>query len=166
MLTDLIQIRRLGESKRDENLRFRMHLKRHNFVERKFRQIAQAVEDQIDCTACANCCKVATVRLNERDVEKLVKFLGVRPADFLRDYTQQSDEEGLILKRTDAGCVFLAGTTCTVYDARPGTCQHFPHLVKGEGSIAARMWQFVDRACYCPIVYNSLEAFKIEVKFR
>jgi Fe-S-cluster containining protein len=166
MLTDLIQIRRLGESKRDENLRFRMHLKRHNFVERRFRQIAQEVEDQIDCTTCANCCKVATVRLAGRDIEKLVKFLGVRPADFMRDYTQESTDEGLILKQTESGCVFLDGTTCTVYDARPGTCQHFPHLIKGEGSIAARMWQFVDRACYCPIVYNSLEAFKVEVKFR
>jgi hypothetical protein len=28
------------------------------------------------------------------------------------------------------------------------------------------MWQFIDRACYCPIVYNSLEAFKVETGFR
>jgi hypothetical protein len=28
------------------------------------------------------------------------------------------------------------------------------------------MWQFVDRACYCPIVYNSLEAFKEEMGYR
>jgi hypothetical protein len=28
------------------------------------------------------------------------------------------------------------------------------------------MWQFVDRACYCPIVYHSLEAFKQELGFR
>jgi hypothetical protein len=28
------------------------------------------------------------------------------------------------------------------------------------------MWEFVDRACYCPIVYNSLEAFKQELRFK
>jgi hypothetical protein len=28
------------------------------------------------------------------------------------------------------------------------------------------MWQFIDRACYCPIVYNSLEAFKVELAFK
>jgi len=28
------------------------------------------------------------------------------------------------------------------------------------------MWQMPDRATYCPIVYNSLEAFKEEVGFR
>jgi hypothetical protein len=27
------------------------------------------------------------------------------------------------------------------------------------------MWQMPDRATYCPIVYNSLEAFKEEVGF-
>jgi hypothetical protein len=39
-------------------------------------------------------------------------------------------------------------------------------MVRGNGSIASRMWQFADRASYCPIVYNSLEAFKEETKFR
>jgi hypothetical protein len=28
------------------------------------------------------------------------------------------------------------------------------------------MWDFGDRACYCPIVYNTLEAIKEEVGFR
>ena len=167
MLTDLVQIRRLGEHKRDENERFRKHLKRHNFVERKFRRIAQDVEDQIDCTECANCCRVATVRLTDRDVEKLSKFLRIGPAQFIREYTAHSDEEGLILKRTDeAGCIFLDGNTCTVYDARPHICENFPHLIRGDGSLVSRMWDFKDRACYCPIVYNTLEQFKTEVKFR
>jgi hypothetical protein len=62
--------------------------------------------------------------------------------------------------------VFLEGNTCTVYEARPHICENFPHLLKGEGSLQARMWDFKDRACYCPIVYNTLEAFKTEVKFR
>jgi Fe-S-cluster containining protein len=165
MLTDLVQIRRLGEQKRDENERFRKHLKRHNFVERKFRRIAQEVEDAIDCMECANCCRLATVRLAQRDVEKLSRFLRLRPAEFLRDHTTQSPEEGLILKRTDA-CIFLDGNTCTVYEARPHICETFPHVVKGDGSLVARMWDFKDRACYCPIVYNTLEAFKAEVNFQ
>jgi hypothetical protein len=38
-------------------------------------------------------------------------------------------------------------------------------LVRGGGSFASRMWQLVDRAAYCPIVYNSLEAFKEELGF-
>ena len=90
-----------------------------------------------------------------------------RASASLADYSMRSEEEGLILKRTkEAGCVFLDGTSCTVYDARPDTCQRFPHVVRGAGSIASRMWQFADRATYCPIVYNSLEAFKEELDFK
>lgn len=165
MLTDLVQIRRLGEQKREENERFRRHLKRHHFVELRFRRLAQEVEEQVDCTACANCCKQATVRLADRDVERLARSLRIKPAQFLRDYTEETADEGLILKRTPGGCVFLAGNLCSVYDVRPGNCERFPHLVRGEGSIVSRMWDFKDRACYCPIVFNTLEAFKHETHF-
>ena len=166
MLTDLVQIRRLGEQKRDENQRFRRHLKTYNFVERKLRVIGQVIEDEIDCTVCANCCRVATVKLQERDIDKLAKFLRIKAQQFIRDYTMESEEEGRNLKRTEAGCVFLSGTECTVYEARPAACQAFPNVVRGNGSIPSRMWQFVDRATYCPIVYNWIEAVKEETGFR
>lgn len=167
MITDLVQIRSLGEKKRNENLRFRRHMKSHDHSDRILRRIAEEIEEQIDCTQCANCCKVASVQLSERDVERLARYLRIPPARFLAEYTMESEEEGLILRRTaETGCIFLSGTECAVYDARPDICQRFPHLARGQGSIASRMWQFVDRACYCPIVYNSLEAFKDKLRFK
>jgi len=166
MLTDLVQIRRLGESKRDENLRLRLHLKRRNFQERRLIRISQEIEEQIDCTACANCCRVATVKLTERDALKLAKRLGVTLDRFWKDYTVTDLEEGPILKRTAEGCVFLEGNLCSVYEARPHTCATFPHLTHGAGSLVSRLWRMPDRACYCPIVYNTLEAWKTEVGFR
>jgi Fe-S-cluster containining protein len=166
MLTDLVQIRRMGEKKLLENQRFRLHLKRHSFVERKLKKIAQQVEENIDCKQCANCCRVATTEVVERDIERLAKFIGMKPIEVLRTYTEVSEDEGRILKRTDAGCVFLEGNLCTVYEGRPGTCQDFPHLVRGAGSFVSRMWKMADRACFCPIVYNSLEEMKKEVGFQ
>src|ERR1044071_6235490 len=99
MLTDLVQIRRLGEKKLDENKRLRVYLKRHNFVERRLKKIAEDIEE-------------------------------------------------LILKRTETGCVLLSGNECTVYEARPHTCECFPHLVHGPGSFLSRMWEMPDRATY------------------
>ena len=87
MITDPVQIRLLGEKKREESLRFRRFMKSRDHSDRMLRRIAAA------------------------------------------------------------GCVSLDGSTCTVYDARPDACQRFPHLVRGAGSIASRMWQMVDRAC-------------------
>jgi uncharacterized protein len=167
VVTDLVQIRTLGEKKRSENLRFRTFMKSRDHSDRILRRLAQGIEDEIDCTICANCCRVATATVKERDIEHLSKYLRISEARFLAEYTMESEDEGRILRRTvGEGCVFLSGNECTVYDARPDACQRFPHVVRGNGSIASRMWQFVDRACYCPIVYNSLEAFKEEMGFR
>lgn len=166
MVTDLVQIRRLGEMKREENSRFRLYLKRHNYVERRLKKIGEEIQDQIDCTVCANCCRVASVEPTERDIEKLARFLRISREDFLRDYTMKDESGDVVLKRTSAGCVFLDGYDCTVYEERPRTCEFFPHVVKGEGPITTRMWELVDRATYCPIVYNSLEAFKEETGFQ
>jgi Fe-S-cluster containining protein len=167
VVTDLVQIGVLGEKKRAENLRFRRHMKSRDHSDRILRRIAEGIEDAIDCTACANCCRVATAKVTERDVERLAKYLHVKPSRVMSDYVVESAEEGHVLRRDErTGCVFLSGNECTVYDARPESCQRFPNVVRGTGSIASRMWQFVDRACYCPIVYNSLEAFKDELKFK
>ncbi len=167
MLTDLVQIRIEGEKKRGENERFRRHLKAHDHSDRILRRIAENVESEIDCTACANCCRVATAVLSARDIEHLARHFRLSEAEFLERYCAESEEEGVILKRSDEkGCVFLDGNACLIYENRPDTCRRFPHLVRGNGSIASRMWQFIDRATYCPIVYNSLEAFKDELRFR
>lgn len=166
MITDLVQIARLGEKRREENRRFRAWLKRHNFAERRFKAIAQETEEAMDCTACANCCRVATTQIAERDVERLARYLGIKPAAFLRDYTIETEDEGRILRRTKDGCVFLEGNLCAIYEARPRTCEQFPHLAKGNGSIESRMWHMPDRAVYCPIVFEALERFKSESGFR
>ena len=166
MLTDLVQIDRLGRQKKTENARFRVYLKSHDYSDRRLRRLAEEIESQIDCTQCANCCRVAEAGVKDRDIEKLAKFIGVSEEEFLRDYTARNESDELILKRTESGCVFLEGTLCSVYEARPRSCMNFPNLVRGDGSIASRMWQFVDRATYCPIVYNWMEAVKEEMRFR
>lgn len=166
-VTDLVQIERLGTKKLAENERFRKHLKRHNFSDLRFRRIAEEIEEQIDCRACANCCKVAETDITRRDSARISRSMGMSEKEFIEKYTTSSvfDEE-LILRRTEHGCIFLNGNDCAIYDDRPDTCRNFPHLVRGAGSIESRMWQMIDRATYCPIVYNSLEAWKDLVGFQ
>jgi Fe-S-cluster containining protein len=162
VVSDLVQIKRLGEKAIPENERFRRHLKRHNFPELRFRRISEEIEDQIDCRACANCCKVAETDITERDVDRLARYLRITPRQFVEQYTTSSafEKDETILRRRETGCIFLDGNDCTIYDARPDTCRDFPHLMRGAGSFESRMWQMPDRATYCPIVYNALEAFK------
>src|SRR5260370_35917360 len=99
MLTGLVQIRRLGEKKREDNFRLRMHLKRRNYPERRLIRIAQDIEEKIDCTASANCCRVATIKVKERDVEKLTARLNICKDRFLTEHTRRDPEYVRFLKR-------------------------------------------------------------------
>jgi hypothetical protein len=158
----------LGEKKRDENFRFRRFMKSRDHSDRILRRLGEQIQNQIDCTTCANCCREATTHVSERDIERLAKHLRISPEQFITEYTQEDEEEGgrNLKWQAGSGCVFLDGNLCSVYDARPDICQRYPHIIRGNGSIASRMWSFVDRASVCPIVYNSLEKWKDELNFR
>src|ERR1035441_10818216 len=87
---------------------FRKHMKSFDHSDRILRRIAEGIEDSIDCLECANCCRVATAKVTERDVERLGKYLRVKPARVMAEYVVKSEEEGLILRRDQqTGCVFL-----------------------------------------------------------
>ncbi|MGA2212616.1 MAG: YkgJ family cysteine cluster protein [Bryobacteraceae bacterium] len=169
MITDLVQIRRLEHQKRDENSRFRAYLKSHRHSDRRLRRFGEEIEAKIDCTQCANCCRVTEVGISQRDVEKLAKFIGVSEREFAVQFTARDAAGAKVLKRVSkdnqTACVFLDGNLCSVYEARPQNCANFPHVVRGTGSIASRMWQFLDRASYCPIVYNWMEKVKEDIGF-
>jgi uncharacterized protein len=167
MITDLVQIRRLGEKKHAENEKFRKHLKTRAWAEKPLRRAALEIQEEMNCRKCAECCRVTEVEPTRRDIEKLSKFLGITGREFIATYTMIAEDKSRILKRTEKkGCVFLSGNDCTVYEARPVDCSGFPHLVKGSASIPAKMWAFVERAEFCPIVYNWMEAAKELTKFK
>src|SRR5271165_1738300 len=114
MITDLVQIRRLEQQHRAENARFRAYLKSHRHSDRRLRRFGEEIEAEIDCTACANCCRVTEVGITEKDVEKLAKFVGVNEREFMEQFTALDDSGALILKHNGGGCVFLEGNLCSV----------------------------------------------------
>lgn len=118
MITDLVQIKLLGEKKLDENLRFRRFMKSRDHSDRILRRIAEGIQEQIDCTQCANCCKTSTTEVTERDIERLARHLRITREQFIADYTMVESDEGMmtrVLKFSEGpGCVFLEGKLCSV----------------------------------------------------
>src|SRR5271169_5112534 len=128
MITDLVQIRRLEQQKRNENFRFRAYLKDHRHSDRRLRRFGEEIEAEIDCTQCANCCRVTEVGITEKDIEKLAKFVGMSEREFIEQNTSLDGSGARILKRNEDGCVFLEGNLCSVYEARPQNCANFPQV--------------------------------------
>jgi hypothetical protein len=113
LITDLVQIRQLGEKKLDENRKFRVFMKTRDYSDRILRRTAERIEDRIDCTECGNCCKTSTTEVTERDIEKLARHLHTTSERFIADYTMIEEDDGemmRVLRFTEGtGCVFLEG---------------------------------------------------------
>lgn len=162
MVTDLDEVFRLGTSKAEENLAFRRHLSAHHVSDEPFQILATRVQQDIDCTTCANCCRCSVVAVSEPDIERLASYLAATAEEVTRAYTVPDPDEpsARILRSTREGCVFLDGNLCRVYEARPKTCRDFPHVAVGTHSLGARPSSLARWAALCPIIYNSIEAYK------
>jgi len=162
VLTDLVQIRQQGESKRAENLEFRRYLSSHHFAVEQFQALAGEIRAQVDCTACANCCRCSTVTIRESEIAAIARYLRLEPEEVIRLYTEPGEDErgSRTLRSGKDGCLFLDGNLCMIYEARPKTCREFPHVAAGEHSLASRLSSLCRWASICPIIYNSLERCK------
>ena len=161
LITDLDVIRRRVAAEEDENVRFRQFLRYRlpwsdcrldDFVH----VIARKVEAGIDCTQCANCCRVLEVSLDTEDLLRL--------ADHLKRNAEQIDADyggrGTLCERAfaESPCAFLCENRCSVYSVRPRDCRDYPHL--GKPQFRDRMWQLLNHAEDCPIVFNTLQRLK------
>jgi len=82
------------------------------------------------------CCYGADVTLTPYDILTLARHFGIKPAQFVADYTVPAMHEGsnlpvpkLVMTGKDGGgpCVFVDDEIgCTVYDSRPATCRYYP----------------------------------------
>jgi hypothetical protein len=81
-----LRAQRLTTMNRKENLAFQRHLAAHHYPEGPFRILSRSVEKQIDCTACANCCRQTQVGLSDLDIVMIARYLGTEPAEVIRRY--------------------------------------------------------------------------------
>ncbi len=168
MVTDLVEIRRLGIASEAENLEFRRHLSARRHRAGEFQSLAAEIQEQVDCTACANCCRNSIVTVNGSEVEAIARYLGYTVEQVTRQYTapDPNSPAARVLATTVKGCVFLDGNLCTIYEARPKACRDFPHVALGRRSLGGRMSSLCRWASLCPIVYNALESYKHLVGYR
>lgn len=165
---DLEKIKLIGKQKEDENWRFRSYLKELDIEEEELDSIVHSINDdvssQIDCTKCANCCKVFDSVLDEEDVIKLSSGLNLNKDEFKKAYLVESQEEKDCYNFIKVPCPFLKDNKCSVYENRPKDCQSFPHLHKEE--FLTRLIGVIQNYSICPIVFNVYEQLKKELWHR
>jgi Fe-S-cluster containining protein len=162
VITDLAEVRRLAESKADENKDFRRHLAAHHYPEEPFHILATEIQNEMDCMQCANCCRQMVVSASEAAVEAIAAHLNIPPEAVIRLYTVPDPKAPgkRLLRQVDDACIFLDGNLCMIYEARPKACRNFPHVAAHLHTLGSRFSSLCRNAWLCPIIYNAIESYK------
>ena len=165
LITDLVHMQRATQVQEAENLAFRSFVKielplSDRRLNALVQQTTQEVWAGIDCRACANCCKTSHPLFSKAEVERIAAHLGTTAEDVRARYLEPS-EAGKYTTR-QLPCPFLQDNLCTIYPVRPAVCAGYPHL---QRNFRSRLWQVIDNAAVCPIVYHVLARLKAQYGF-
>lgn len=148
-----------AKQKQKENQKFLAGLKRIDSrrVDDAFHSLHEEVFEEVDCLACANCCKTTSPIFYQTDIERVAKSLRMKPGDFVEQYLQIDEDKDYVLKSSP--CPFLdADNYCRVYDDRPKACREYPHTDR------KKMVQIMDltskNTMVCPAVLTMVERLK------
>jgi len=123
-------------------------------------EIHHKVFEKIDCLTCANCCKTTSPIVTEKDIERIAKFLKLKPQAFIEKYLKK-DTDGLWMMQ-QTPCVFLDDDNyCLIYEVRPKACREYPHLDRKKNIQLLNL--HLKNTEICPAVYDALEILNEKV---
>jgi Fe-S-cluster containining protein len=126
------------------------------------RQTDAEVWSQIDCTACAHCCKTMTPTFKRADVLRIARHLDMKPKAFMEQWLMQDEETGDWVNKSTP-CQFLrADNKCGIYEVRPADCREFPHHDKEPFDL----WNdtYIGNVDKCPATYELVKRLKQKVE--
>lgn len=109
---------------------------------------------QVDCLACANCCKNYSPRFKQPDIKRIAKRLKIKEGDLVATYLRLDEEGDYVVKQSP--CPFLAAdNTCNIYEDRPSDCRRYPYT--DEDVLLKRVSLTLKNATVCPATFAVLE---------
>lgn len=125
---DLNRFQEVAANRAADNKKFLLGLKRKDArkVDEAFHDLHEAVFEDTDCLACANCCKTTSPIFYSNDIDRLARALRMKPGDFIDKYLRIDEDNDYVVKSSP--CPFLGPDNyCAVYEDRPRACREYPH---------------------------------------
>jgi len=163
-IQDLSFIQNVSKCKEDENDLFRIFLKQRDSVQvdEMVHSLNRIISAQIDCTQCGNCCRSLMINVEPDEAKNLAAYLDVPAAEFKHAYIEESEQGQMVINTIP--CHFLKNNKCSIYTHRFTECRQFPHLHKP--AFTSRLFGTFMHYGRCPIIFNVIEALKIELSFK
>ena len=153
---DIGKYHQLALQKQKEHRKFLATLKKKapKNLDKIVQEVHTEVFREIDCTRCANCCKILGPLFTEADISRIAKHFRMRLPVFEDMYLRVDEDNDKIFKSMP--CPFLGeDNLCSIYDIRPKACREFPHTDR------KKIYQInhltIQNTLICPAVYLFVE---------
>ncbi len=114
-----------------------------------------AVWQEVNCLACANCCKTMSPQFTTADVKRIASFLRLSPKSFKEKWLYQTKENTWL--NNSRPCQFLDGATnkCSIYAVRPADCAGFPYFDSIQ--VMDYLPTYKQNIDFCPATFKLVE---------
>ncbi|EMB74826.1 YkgJ family cysteine cluster protein [Streptococcus mutans] len=153
---DIGKYHQLALQKQKEHRKFLATLKKKapKNLDKIVQEVHTEVFREIDCTKCANCCKILEPLFTESDISRIAKHFRMRLPVFEDMYLRVDEDNDKVFKSMP--CPFLGeDNLCFIYDIRPKACREFPHTDR------KKIYQInhltIQNTLICPAVYLFVE---------
>jgi len=155
----LEQLPKLAKGKHNANKMFFTKLKKKppKQLDYLMQELHEEEFEKTDCLECANCCKTSGPLFTNRDIERISKFLKLKPQQFIKAYLRIDEDNDYVLQSVP--CAFLGvDNYCSIYDERPKACREFPHTNRKKFQQISHLT--LKNVSICPAAYNIVEKMK------
>ena len=126
-------------------------------VDKLFNDLHYRIFEQFDCLVCANCCKTISPILLSADIERIAKYLKIKPSVFYEQYVTTDSEKDFVFKQVP--CPFLADDNyCIIYNNRPKACREYPHT--NRRNMRQILNLTLKNTFVCPVVFQIVQRIK------
>ena len=129
-MIEVKDIKRLGNLKEEENLKFRQFLKMNadpDKLDRQFKELHNKYFKIYDCSKCRNCCRELGTVITEDELDAITKTLHIDKEKFEKKYLEEDDDR---YKFKTKECQFLNNNNCKVKNVYPSLVEIIPLLIK------------------------------------
>ena len=156
---DLDKHKELSKQKRKKNQSFFRSLKKvkPKTLDNIIHNLHDEVFNYTDCLMCANCCKTTGPLFTNIDIQRISKYLKLKPSIFTEKYLRVDEDNDYVLQNLP--CIFLnKDNFCSIYEVRPKACKEFPHTDRKKQSQLLSVTE--KNISVCPAVYDIVEKMK------
>lgn len=110
--------------------------------------------ENVDCLACANCCKNYSPRFKMPDIKRIARHLRMKEAAFIATYLKLDSDGDYVVQSSP--CPFLGSDNyCSIYEERPRDCARFPYT--NEDVLLKQPSLTLKNTTVCPAMYYVME---------